>query len=112
MEIGNVVQFIAGGPKMTVIGKGLHTVQVVLATEHGIFEHSVVKSTLRLVESENSASSSHVALHNELPRNCRQVLMSEGKPYPRSSCDVCGSMSPKWKECNAVLNIDPPGVTQ
>lgn len=37
------------------------------------------------------------------PENCRQRLATEGKPYPRSSCTVCGKFSPKWRECDAAL---------
>lgn len=37
------------------------------------------------------------------PENCRQRLAAEGKPYPRSSCTVCGKFSPKWRECDAAL---------
>lgn len=37
------------------------------------------------------------------PENCRQRLAAEGKPYPRSSCAVCGKFSPKWRECDAAL---------
>ncbi|UQY33565.1 Lar family restriction alleviation protein [Pseudomonas fulva] len=37
------------------------------------------------------------------PEGCRQRLAAEGKPYPRSSCSVCGQLSPKWRECNALL---------
>lgn len=36
--------------------------------------------------------------------NCRQRLADEGKPYPRSSCAVCGQFSPKWCDCDALLN--------
>lgn len=38
-----------------------------------------------------------------VPASCRQRLAAEGKPYPRSSCSVCGKFSPKWKECDAIL---------
>lgn len=38
-----------------------------------------------------------------VPANCRQRLREEGKPYPRSSCDVCGQFAPKWQECDALL---------
>jgi hypothetical protein len=33
------------------------------------------------------------------PANCRQRLRDEGKMYPRSGCDVCGSMFavPNWR---------------
>lgn len=37
------------------------------------------------------------------PANCRQRLAHEGKAYPKSSCDVCGKFSPKYKTCNAIL---------
>lgn len=37
------------------------------------------------------------------PENCRQRLAAEGKPYPRSSCAVCGKFSPKWRECDAAI---------
>lgn len=43
-----------------------------------------------------------------VPADCRQRLAAEGKPYPRSSCQVCGSFSPKWRECDAALNARPP----
>jgi hypothetical protein len=39
----------------------------------------------------------------EPPANCRQRLVREGKPYPRSSCTTCGKFSPKWRECDALL---------
>lgn len=38
------------------------------------------------------------------PNNCRQRLAAEGKPYPRSSCDACGSLAPKWRECDAAID--------
>jgi hypothetical protein len=38
-----------------------------------------------------------------LPRTCRQRLMAEGKPYPKSGCWACGDMSPKWRECDQAL---------
>lgn len=40
----------------------------------------------------------------DIPANCRQRLAAEGKPYPRSSCAVCGKFSPRWRECDAALN--------
>lgn len=43
------------------------------------------------------------ALESEVPPECRQRLCEEGKPYPRSSCAVCGQFSPKWRECDARL---------
>jgi hypothetical protein len=39
----------------------------------------------------------------KVPPNCRQRLSSEAKPFPRSSCAVCGQFSPKWRECDALL---------
>ena len=42
-----------------------------------------------------------------VPDNCRQRMAREGKPYPRSSCEVCGQFSPKWKECDAMLAAAP-----
>jgi hypothetical protein len=41
------------------------------------------------------------------PANCRQRLSAEGKAYPRSSCAVCGQLSPRWKECDAALAAAP-----
>jgi hypothetical protein len=38
------------------------------------------------------------------PANCRQRLSHEGKPYPRSSCAVCGKLSPNWRQCDAALH--------
>jgi hypothetical protein len=38
-----------------------------------------------------------------VPPNCRQRLQREGKPCPKSSCEVCGPMSPMWLQCNAAL---------
>jgi len=37
------------------------------------------------------------------PENCRQRLLREGKPYPRSSCGACGQFSPLHKECDVLL---------
>jgi len=39
----------------------------------------------------------------EPPQKCRQRLAADGKPYPRSSCEVCGQFSPKWRECDGLL---------
>lgn len=41
---------------------------------------------------------------NMVPQLCRQRLMKEGKPYPRSSCSVCGTFSPMSKECDTKLS--------
>lgn len=38
------------------------------------------------------------------PEQCRQRLAADGKPYPRSSCSVCGQFSPRAKECDATIN--------
>jgi hypothetical protein len=40
----------------------------------------------------------------EPPTNCRQRLQRIGMPYPKSGCDACGDMSPKWRECDAALD--------
>lgn len=45
----------------------------------------------------------------EVPINCRQRLMLEGKPIKRSHCDACGPMSPKWRECDAALAAQQQG---
>ncbi len=37
------------------------------------------------------------------PTNCRQRLAAEGKPYPRSSCSICGKFSPKHKQCDEAI---------
>ena len=37
------------------------------------------------------------------PEQCRQRIAAEGKPYPRSSCAVCGQFSPKSRECDALI---------
>lgn len=37
------------------------------------------------------------------PLKCRQRLAADGKPFPRSSCEVCGQFSPKWRECDAQI---------
>jgi len=37
------------------------------------------------------------------PPNCRERLLRDGKPYPKSSCEACGSLSPMWRQCNAAL---------
>jgi hypothetical protein len=37
------------------------------------------------------------------PPNCRQRLLRDGKPYPKSGCEACGSLSPMWRQCNAAL---------
>ena len=42
-----------------------------------------------------------------VPIGCRQRLASEGKPYPRSSCAVCGQLSPRWRECDSMLAAAP-----
>ena len=53
-----------------------------------------------------NSSASHIMVP---PQNCRQRLKSEGKPYPKSSCEVCGSiLSPNrmWQECDAALAME------
>lgn len=42
-----------------------------------------------------------------VPLKCRQRLASEGKAYPRSSCDVCGPFAPNWMSCDATLAAAP-----
>ncbi|ROM84162.1 hypothetical protein BK655_12500 [Pseudomonas brassicacearum] len=37
------------------------------------------------------------------PEQCRQRIAAEGKPHPKSSCAVCGKFSPKWRECDALI---------
>lgn len=39
------------------------------------------------------------------PANCRQRLAHEGKNYPRSSCEACGKWSPKWRVCDAAIQL-------
>lgn len=53
-----------------------------------------------------NSSASHIVVP---PQNCRQRLKSEGKPYPKSSCEFCGSiLSPNrmWRECDAALAME------
>lgn len=38
--------------------------------------------------------------------NCRQRLMREGKPYPRSGCVVCGKWAPKSEHCDSLLDAE------
>lgn len=37
------------------------------------------------------------------PSNCRERKRMQGAGHPRSSCDACGSFSPKQAECAAAL---------
>lgn len=50
------------------------------------------------------------------PANCRQRLIAEGKPYPKSGCEACGihALSPGVRECDAALNsaVLPNGLTE
>lgn len=39
---------------------------------------------------------------------CRNQLMNEGKPYPRSGCDVCGSMFSGARVCKMNVQPNPP----
>ena len=61
------------------------------------------------VDGRNAAE----ALREELakpaavPDTCRQKLKKEGKPYPRSSCNFCGQLSPRWRDCDAMLYASP-----
>ena len=45
-----------------------------------------------------------------VPEGCRQRLASEGKPFPKSGCAVCGAFFPRWKECDAMLAAAPAPV--
>lgn len=38
-----------------------------------------------------------------LPLDCRQRLQATGRPYPRSSCQVCGPFSPNASSCDRVI---------
>lgn len=40
------------------------------------------------------------------PALCRQRLAAKGKPYPRSSCSVCGQFAPKSRECDALIEAE------
>jgi len=51
----------------------------------------------------NAVPSEPVSAESAVPAECRQRLCEEGKPYPRSSCAVCGQFSPKWRECDSRL---------
>ena len=37
------------------------------------------------------------------PVNCRQRLVADGKPYPRSSCEACGQFAPNYQRCDSLL---------
>lgn len=39
-----------------------------------------------------------------VPKKCRQRLIRDGKPHPKSGCEACGDMSPDWRLCEALLN--------
>ena len=40
------------------------------------------------------------------PPNCSQRLQREGKPYPKSDCEACGTMSPMWRQCDVALALE------
>jgi len=40
------------------------------------------------------------------PTNCSQRLQREGKPYPKSDCEACGTMSPMWRQCDVSLALE------
>jgi len=55
-----------------------------------------------------NSSASHIVVP---PQNCRQRLKSEGKFYPKSSCEVCGSIltnstSSMLQKCDAALAME------
>lgn len=39
-----------------------------------------------------------------VPHGCRQLLIAQGKPYPKSSCSVCGAFAPKSQQCDQLIN--------
>lgn len=41
------------------------------------------------------------------PGNCRQRLVRDGLPHPRSGCDACGKFSPMWRDCDQALQAKP-----
>ena len=53
------------------------------------------------------ALSAELAKPAAVPDTCRQKLKKEGKPYPRSSCNFCGQLSPRWRDCDAMLYASP-----
>lgn len=68
---------------------------------------------------QHGTTSTHICIEKPKPQPelalasalCRQRLMHEGKPYPRSSCAVCGSLSPRHRECNAVIAAEATYTT-
>lgn len=62
------------------------------------------------VESASASGTSgkvEVAVSGAAPQaTCRQRLAAEGKPYPRSSCAICGQFSPEWKNCDAAIRLE------
>lgn len=59
----------------------------------------VVRGNLQKLKAEQPAPVAVVMP----PAQCRQRIAAEGKPYPRSSCAVCGQCSPKSRECDAMI---------
>lgn len=46
------------------------------------------------------------------PENCRQRLKAESKAYLKSDCAVCGPLSPKFRECDAMLAAAPAALQE
>ncbi len=69
-------------------------------TGTNLLTHEQAKAMFEYVLGTNPSA------HASPPPNCRQRLKAEGKPYPRSSCESCGQLSPMWKTCDAAITLE------
>lgn len=69
-----------------------------------------LRARVEALEANSSAgltSSSNASTPFQVPPpNCNQRLQREGKPYPKSDCEACGTMSPMWRHCDLGLNME------
>lgn len=72
--------------------------------EHFVHTHG---STRNELQGAANAIRAELAKPAAVPDTCRQKLKKEGKPYPRSSCNFCGQLSPRWRGCDAMLYAAP-----
>lgn len=64
-------------------------------------------ASVESASANGSTAKVEVAGLGEAPQaTCRQRLAAEGKPYPRSSCAICGPFSPEWKKCDAAIRLE------
>lgn len=66
-------------------------------------DYRALENKLNALQFELLKLQASVAVGPTPGAQCRQRLIHEGKPYPKSSCKICGQFAPNWQECHAAI---------